>query len=456
MIRRIAHTLVIGCLAVSASAAPTRNVVLMVGDDHGLQLGCYGDPVVQTPALDRLAAQGTRFTQAYATVSSCSASRSVIYTGMQNHTNGQYGHAHAYHNLSSFDQVRSLPTVLGEAGYRVALVGKFHVKPPKVYPFNVLPCPGGGREVTAMAEAAAKFMAEPSDKPFLLVVGFSDPHRAETGFGNDRDYPGVKRITYDPRKVPVPSWLPDSIETRRELADYYESISRMDQGVGKILDAIENAGRAKDTLIIYVGDNGPPWPGAKTTLYDPGIHLPLLISSPAQQRRAGVCNAMISFVDITPTIYDWASATPPMEVDGRSLLPILDEENPAGWDEVFGSHTFHEITMYYPMRMIRTRRYKYILNLAHPLPFPFASDLWASPTWQGVLRRGDTTYGQRTVEAYLHHPKEELYDLVNDPAELKNLSQDSAHAEVLNDLRKRLRAWQTRTQDPWIVKYEYE
>ena len=223
-----------------------------------------------------------------------------------------------------------------------------------------------------------------------------------------------------------------------------------------MLDAIEATGHADDTLVIYVSDNGPPWPGAKTTLYEPGIHLPLIISSPGQERRGVVTQAMASFIDITPTILDWASVKPPENVTGRSLLPILEQENPAGWDTVFGSHTFHEITMYYPVRMIRTRRYKYLLNLAHPLSFPFASDLWACDTWQGVLRRGDQHYGQRSVQAYLQRPREELYDLQNDPHEIHNLADDPAHAATLADLRQRLRQWQQQTGDLWSVKYTYE
>jgi N-sulfoglucosamine sulfohydrolase len=146
----------------------------------------------------------------------------------------------------------------------------------------------------------------------------------------------------------------------------------------------------------------------------------------------------------------------PYNLHGRSFLAVLDQEHPAGWNESFASHTFHEITMYYPMRMIRTRQYKYILNLAHQLPYPFASDLYASPTWQGVLKRGDEMFGKRKVDPYINRPREELYDLESDPNEVKNLATDPAMANVLADLRKRLKQWQENTKDPWVVKYEYE
>ena len=123
---------------------------------------------------------------------------------------------------------------------------------------------------------------------------------------------------------------------------------------------------------------------------------------------------------------------------------------------VYASHTFHEVTMYYPMRAVRTRSFKYIRNLAHQLDFPFAADLYNSPTWQGVLKRGDTLLGKRTIEQYVHRPAEELYDLTTDPNELKNLASDAAHAKTLSELRKTLRSWQERTADPWVVKYRYE
>ena len=160
---------------------------------------------------------------------------------------------------------------------------------------------------------------------------------------------------------------------------------------------------------------------------------------------------------MTPTILDFAGAlTEENKFHGRSFLPVLELENPEGWDEVHASHTFHEVTMYYPMRVIRGRRYKYILNLAHGLPYPFASDLYSAPTWQAVLRRGERYYGKRTVVAYLHRPRHELYDLEADPHEVVNLAGDPEHAGILSGLQEKLKSWQRATGDPWISKYEYE
>ncbi len=445
----------------SAEPAPKkhRNVVLIVADDHGLQLGCYGDKAARTPHLDRLAAEGTRFTHAFATTASCSASRSVILTGLQNHANGQFGHQHSYHDFTTHRWVKSLPVLLAGAGYRTASIGKFHVQPEEVYHFEAYlkPGRGGTRNPYAMAENCRAFLAAKDDRPFFLYFCTSDPHRAGKGFANNRNFPGAREVKFDPEKIVVPPWLPDLPETRAELAEYYQSISRLDHGIGHLFEVLKATGHWNDTVVIYISDHGPPWPGAKTTLYEPGMHSPLIVRSPDQAKRGVACDAMVSWADLTPTLLEIAGAKPPKyRLHGRSFLPVLERERTSGWDEVYASHTFHEITMYYPMRVVRTRRWKLILNLAHQLPYPFASDLWAAATWQATLKRGARMYGQRTVQAYLHRPRWELYDLEADPWEGRNLADDPRHARTLTELRAKLKAWQKRTKDPWMVKYRYE
>lgn len=441
-----------------AAERPARNVVLFIADDLGFQLGCYGNKVIGTPNIDGLAKIGVRFTHAFAAVSSCSPSRATLYTGLHTHTSGQYGLAHATHNFHTFANVRSLPGLLKSNGYRTGIIGKIHVQPRTVYPFDEEMTKGiaGNRGVAAMAEQARQFFRDSGDKPFALVVGFSDPHRGAKGFANENKYRGVKEIAYEPSDVIMPYFLSDKSDVRRDLADYYQSISRLDQGVGFFLDALKETKHAEDTLVIFLSDNGPPFPGAKTTLYDPGVHLPLIVASPAQKRRGLTNHAMVSWIDVLPTILDWAGIKAPPALTGRSVLPILEEENPKGWDVVYGSHQFHEVTMYYPMRMVRTRTHKYIRNLAHKLDWPFASDIYNSPSWQGILERGDKMMGDRRVESFIHRPLEELYDLEKDPHELRNVAGDPANAEVLKDLRERVKAWQIKTRDPWLVKYHYE
>jgi len=445
-------SLVIGAVAVGPhartdgqAAAAERNVVLYVVDDQGSNdAGCYGNSVIKTPGLDELARTGTRFTHGFCTTASCSASRSVILTGLHNHANGQYGHEHSYHHFATFESVKSLPALLKGAGYRTASLGKYHVAPRSVYPFDVF----GGGSPTAMAEKAGAFMAEDEEKPFFIYLCTHEPHRPFSRDGSD---------TFDPADVIVPPYLPDTPACRKELAQYYGSVQRADAGLVQLLKELDDRGHADDTLVIYVSDNGIAFPGAKTTLYEPGMRLPLVVRNPYAERGGLVTDAMVTWADITPTILDFTGKFPrPPKFHGRSFLEATTRERVEDFDEVFASHTFHEITMYYPMRVVRTRRHKLIWNIAHGLEYPFASDLYASATWQDIVDRGATTYGKRSVQAYLHRPKFELYDLKDDPHEVKNLADDPAHAELLAQMQGKLRQFQKDTGDPWILKWKYE
>jgi N-sulfoglucosamine sulfohydrolase len=467
LLRMLLTCLALGWVSLASAAQTRPNVVLFVVDDQGRDAGCYGNPAVKTPNLDRLAAEGTRFDYAFCTTASCSASRSVLLTGLHNHANGQYGHEHAYHHFRTFDKVKSLPVLLSQAGYRTVRIGKFHVGPPDVYPFD-RELPGNARNPVAMAETCRTVFAEKDDRPLFLYFCTADPHRSGNvaddlpgrpdRFGNrPQGYPGVKPQAFDPQKVVVPPFLPDTPECRAELAQYYQAVWRLDQGLGRLVEILKETGQYDRTLIVFLSDNGIAFPGAKTTLYEPGMRLPCVVRSPAPKRRGLVCNAMISWADITPTILDAAGALPKKNAfHGRSFLHVLDEPNPPGWDEVYASHTFHEITMYYPMRVVRTRRYKLIWNLAHGLSYPFASDLWESSTWQSVWKAKATTFGRRSVEAFLHRPAFELYDLAADPDEIHNLATDPKYARVLEELKAKLKAFQERTGDPWILKWEHE
>jgi N-sulfoglucosamine sulfohydrolase len=443
-------------LVATPALAQARNIVVFVADDHGAEAyGAYGNTVVKTPNLDQLAAEGVRFTHAFATTASCSASRSVILSGVHNHRNGQYGHEHEYHHFMAFENVRTLPVMLAEAGYRTARGGKYHVAPERTYHFQ---------RVLKLPELEA-FMWKDA-RPFFVYYGTHEPHRPFRHDAEDK---------VDPKQVIVPAWLPDIPEVREELALYYASVRSVDKTFGTIVEALKRTGAYDNTLIIYLSDNGAAFPGSKTNVYEPGIRLPLVVKRPGAPPRRGVTNdAMVSWVDLVPTVLEFAGIRVPAPpaapapvspgnfknetpaIQGRSFLGVLDQDKPTGWDEVYASHTFHEITMYYPMRVVRTRTHKLIWNIAHPLPYPFASDLQASKTWQGALSRGLTAFGPRATRIYLHRPKFELYDLTKDPLESTNLADDPKHAQVLAELKAKLKAFQARTADPWILKWEYE
>jgi len=454
------HRILLGlatCLvaADSASAAEPKNVLLLIADDLGFQMGCYRDPVARTPNLDALAATGTRFTHAFACAASCSPSRSTILTGLPTHQSGQYGLAHGTHNVNTMPKVQSLPGLLQPAGVFSAAIAKLHVVPKEVYPFTAAVGAGNGRNPVALVDQFQAMLTQTGDKPFFMLVGFIDPHRSAKGFGNELKFPaGTSAYRPDPATIPLPYHLPDQPEVRAELVEYHQAVSRLDDAVGRILNALKASGKAESTLVIFVSDNGIPFPGAKTTLYDAGLHLPMIVRKPGQQ--ASVTSAMVSWTDLAPTMLDWFGMAKPNGLLGRSVLPILNEPNPKGWDEVYGSHQFHEVTMYYPMRMIRTRTHKLIANLAHGLDYPHASDLWDSSTTQGILRRNDDKLGERLWSRYVKRPKFELYDLVADPNELRNLADVPEHQAKRADLSQRLLAHRKVTADPWLIKEKHE
>lgn len=442
------------------------NIILLVADDHGTDaLGSYGNTVIHTPNLDRLAAEGTRFTHAYCTSASCSASRSVILTGRFNHAIGHYGHEHDYHHFSTFDTVKSLPLYLEDAGYHTARIGKYHLAPESVYSFNEV-LEGDPRSTLEMAEKTRGVIN--GKKPFFLYFCFDDPHRGHpfqsdpwqlpNNFGNiPGGYPGEDVMTYTAEEVIVPPFLPDTRETREELAEYYQSVSRIDQGIGRLLEILEASGKIDNTVIIYISDNGIAFPGAKTTLYDPGIRLPMIIRAPWLQKGGIVNNAMVSWSDLTPTILDFAGIDPiKVYSHGRSFKDILEDEQPEGWDKIYASHTFHEITMYYPMRVVKNRRHKLIWNIAWQLPYPFASDLWAASTWQGTYRAGEEYFGKRTINAFINRPEFELYDMIQDPDEVVNLADDPEYSELLETMKADIKDFQLRTRDPWIIMWDNE
>ncbi len=489
----------------SASLAAERNIVFFITDDESPTLGCYGDPVAVTPAVDQLAKSGTLFLNAYATTASCSASRSVVMTGVHNHLNGQYGHEHDFHHFSTFANAISLalPPAMRNAGYRTAQIGKLHVGPHEVYEFETY-LKGPARNPVEMAEACRKFISKSDERPFFLYFATADPHRSgqvdESSkselkpnlFGNKpggKAYPGVKEVIYDPAKVPVPLFLPDTPECREELAQYYQACSRVDQGLARLIEILKEAGVYEKTLIVFTSDHGMAMPGAKTTVYEAGLKVPFVVYNPYIEERGVQSAALISHVDITPSLLDFAGAlnhemnrpkkwTNPDQYwrqrgerlrenragghqfntyHGKSWIPLLGHADSAHHEAIFASHTFHEIQMYYPMRAVRDQNYKLIWNIADGLSYPFASDLWAASTWQTQYRLGPhAAYGKRTVGKYMHRPRFELYDMKNDPEESVNLASDLHFAPVLEEYKKKLRDQQEKLKDPWITKWDYE
>ncbi|CAL5868986.1 uncharacterized protein PFLUO_LOCUS3214 [Penicillium psychrofluorescens] len=446
-------------------ASSARNILLVIADDLGKNLNIYGqENCPDTPNLDRLASQGSVFDYAFASTASCSGSRSTIYTGLHTHENGQYGLQLGYkllHYFSTFPHIESHPALFNALGYLTGIVGKVHVGPDDVYPFTVRD-ESSTRDIAWLRDHANSFVTRAKDekKPFFLTIALSDPHRDMTrgGFANDTTYPEVNEKKYDPATISVPEFLTDVPEVRQELAEYYQSIHRMDQGVGMFLDMLERQGVSDDTLVVFLSDNGPPFINSKATLYDSGVRLPMVIRCPG--KKTGTRNSnLISYLDLLPTFLDWAGHSEKNKPEassrrGRSFLSILDsEKDEADWDLVFGSHTFHETVSYYPTRFLRTRRYKYHRNIAWKLDFPFAGDLYGALSWEGIRNMAPPVkIGERLLRDYIERPPEQLFDLQNDPKEVDNLAEKPEHAETMKEMRSILEQWQRDTDDAWLLR----
>lgn len=447
----------ISVTTVSNAAQP--NILLITSDDLGLQLGCYGDDTVPTPNLDRLAADGVRFPVAYVTQASCSPSRSSMFTGLYPHTNGQIGLTNADRGFQLHKpyQNATIPALLKKAGYTTALLGKLHVNPESAFPFDQKPR-ANARDVKALAAEAGKIFSQESDRPFFLMVNFTDPHAARTT-PNGRDWHFPKQFRGLPAKPvtaadvePFPFQRLDDPEQSDRVADYYNCVQRVDIGVGLILDALAEAGHDDDTLIIFVGDHGPPVARGKTTCYEGGLRVPFLVRWPGVAKRGLVSPAMVSTVDILPTILDAVGQTAPDGLQGRSLRAVCEQVDAPRRDYLAAEFHYHGAQPFFPRRAIRDDRYKLIHNLR-------AGEAKPTETIDGDpgtrLARQDRYNGTPVQAAFArmtNPPEFELYDLESDPWEFENLAEQPDMQETLARMKTALVEWRKSTNDPLLTE----
>ena len=418
-------------IAFTAEGAAQPNFVVFIADDQGEgDLSCYGHPVLKTPGIDRLAREGARFTRAFLTISSCSPSRSSILTGRYPHNTG----AEDLHVPLPAEQW-TVARYLKASGYHCMAAGKWHLgDAEKSNWHDVVTCPG--RDTAKRAIEVLR--RRPKDKPFFIWVASVDPHRP---FDKDAASP-----PHDPQDVVVPPYLPDHPLIRKDIASYYDEVTRFDRHVAEVTAELEAQGVLDDTCIVYLSDNGMPFPRAKTTLYDSGIRTPLLVRYPKAVKAAQTRSGLVSSIDVAPTILELAGVDQ-KTMQGRSLVGVLKDPTQPARDAIFAEANWHDFEKF--TRAVRTGRFLLIRNYYWDEPLWNSVDSVNSITWRGYLqmqRAGKLTPAQEFV--FIEpRPFEEFYDLQRDPSSLRNVVGDPSYTAALNDLRIRLDNWRVETND---------
>ena len=401
------------------------NILYLHSHDTGRYVQPYGH-AIPTPNIQWLADQGVMFRNAFCAAPSCSGSRAALLTGEYCHSNGMMGLAHRGFSLNDYDH--QLVRVLGNAGYHSELIGEQHVSAdPGMLGYDVVHAIPD-TSVNSVAPSAIEALRGGIAEPFFMSVGFFETHRNFFSPSSVRD-----RVYSLP-----PPFLPDTPEIREDVAAYKASARSLDHGVGAVLNALNETGLDQRTLVICTTDHGLAFPTAKASLLDRGIGVFLIMRGPGFTSGRAI-DALVSHVDIFPTVCELAGIEPPAWAVGHSLVPLVaGQENPGLRREIFSELTYH--AAYEPQRAIRTERYKYIRRF-DDYPYPVLPNCDDSPSKEAYLARG---WAQRSVR------RESLHDLFFNPGEGRNVIDEPEYADVRADLSARLEQWMVDTADPLL------
>jgi sialidase-1 len=430
------------------------NILLIVGEDHGCELSCYGDPVINTPNIDALASDGVLFENGYVTQSVCSPSRSTIFTGLYPHQNGQLGLA--THNYGWFKRWPTTYSLLKKAGYRTGLIGKTHVIPAEAVEdfvnFRFQKSSNfAKRKVTEYASKAGEFFRDGED-PFFMTVNYPDAHWPLQGQVDS--LPGTQ---VDPKRVKVMPYVGGAPPRLLEVArNYYDCMLRLDACVGQLLKQLDDSGKADNTLVVFIGDHGAQMARGKVTVYEGGMRVPYIVRWPGSTKPNHRSKALVSTIDLLPTFMDAAGSPTPRGLPGQSLRPVLGGTT----DDIefrkylacerncdAARHTF-------PQRTIRDDRYKLIHSPVRDREDPAARyyQTHGAAHWSGCLTDKELAGASKQTKTgyarWLKPPEYQLYDLKVDPYEWIDLSNDTKHAEAKRRLQTALKEWQADTRDP--------
>ena len=406
------------------------NIIYIHSHDTGRYVQPYGH-AIPTPNIQKLAETGVVFRQAFCANPTCSPSRASLLTGQWAHSCGMGGLANRGWSVPVPEHL--IPHTLNQAGYVTVLAGFQHV----VIDVNTA---GYGRILAqensglVTEERVVAFLAENHDEPFFLDVAFGETHRRAEGFAPQPD--GGEKT--DPRFVKPPAPFPDTVVTRQDMAEYIDSARTLDQKMGKVFDALDENDLADNTLVICTTDHGLAFPNMKCHLTDHGIGVMLIIRGPGGFDGGKVVDALVSQIDLFPTICELTDIEPPDWLQGISIMPLIRGKVEAVREEVFAEVNYH--CCYEPQRAVRTERWKYIRR------YDEATTLAVANCDNSITKTFMIEYGwrERPVEP------ERLYDLVFDPDETNNLVEDERHADVLTEMRSRLERWREETNDPLL------
>ncbi len=453
MIRQILAFLTILFLVAQCQTKSTPpNIILIIADDMNWDdAGTYGHPSIRTPNIDALARSGMQFNKAYLTASSCSPSRSSIITGKYPHNTGaEQLHWPLPANSETFVEQ------LKKAGYYTAAAGKWHLGNAIKHHFDLIKeadvsgfqLPTGadlssGKMVSQQPSGCEDWVDvlqnRPHEKPFFLWFAALDPHREYED--------GSLDPPHSLQDVIVPPHLPDVPEVREDLRLYYDEIGRLDTYVGLVMDELDRQGISENTIIIFMSDNGRPFPRDKTTLYEGGIKTPFLVKWPANVKAGTTTNRLVSSVDIAPTLLEIAGVPSHKGLEGISFLPILTDPQHRTREHVFAEDHWHDYEDH--ARSVQSENFKLISNTYNDLPATPSADAGRGLSWQAMLR----LYEKDSLNAYQlacfksPRPRYELYDLESDPDELNNLIDNDDYRQQKDELLSVLQQWQQETND---------
>lgn len=413
--------------AAQTGGARPPNIVFLLSDDHSVpDLGCYGNPHVRTPHLDRLAREGMRFNHCYVASPQCSPNRSAIFSGCMPHT---IGTSRLHAPMPPWET--TVLDLLRRQGYFTGVFRKHHQGANFQGKLDFY---GDGK--TPFGAFTSKL---PAGTPFFLQFGSTDPHRPYRA--------GAANPPHDPAKVLVPPYLPDTPEVRGDLAHYYDFITRFDDECGQLLALLREQGLLENTLVIMTGDNGLPFPRAKGTMYDPGIRVPMIAWWPGKVAAGAVRDELISHVDLAPTWLEMAGAAIPAKTQGRSFLSLLTGGSHTPREAIYSERNWHDT--FDPQRCVRTRRYKLILNADANTGYRPAWDIEDSPSWTSIRRLGRQG-GLSEAQSQMLTPSRpalEFYDLEKDPHEFDNAIHRPELQQEVERHRHLLSAWMHETYD---------